>query len=276
MQSAVLDGVSLEYEVRGTGDPVVLIHLAPYADSFLPLMNQPGLAGYRLVRYRRRGYGSSSGQAGRVTIAENARDLSGLLQVLEIGRAHVVGHSYGGLVGLQFALDRPDMAGSLALMEPALRTAALQANHAGPAVEDLHRRMSVGFERYRDGDREGAVEGFLGATFGPGYRQQLEQILPGWWDQSVRTADAFFGGEVPELPSWEFGPSQAQRVTAPVLSVRGSASDPAFAVFERLLREWIPQLETAEIAGVDHRLHMQRPEGVAAALAEFFTRHPLK
>jgi hypothetical protein len=43
MQSAVLDGVVLDYEVRGVGEPVVLIHLAPYADSFLPLMDQPGL-----------------------------------------------------------------------------------------------------------------------------------------------------------------------------------------------------------------------------------------
>ena len=33
MQTAVLDEVTLEYEVRGAGDPVVLIHLAPYADS---------------------------------------------------------------------------------------------------------------------------------------------------------------------------------------------------------------------------------------------------
>jgi pimeloyl-ACP methyl ester carboxylesterase len=99
------------------------------------------------------------------------------------------------LVGLQLALDRPDVAGSVVLMEPALRTAALRADLAGPAVEDLHRRMLVGFQRYRDGDREGAVDGFLGATFGPGYRQQLKEVLPGWWDQAVRTADAFFGAE---------------------------------------------------------------------------------
>jgi pimeloyl-ACP methyl ester carboxylesterase len=72
MQSAVLDGVTLDYEVRGVGDPVVMIHLAPYADSFVPLMDQPALASYQLIRYRRRGYGSSPEQAGRVTIPQNA------------------------------------------------------------------------------------------------------------------------------------------------------------------------------------------------------------
>lgn len=60
-------------------------------------------------------------------------------------------------------------------MEPALRVKT-----ATPASEDLTRRMSVGFQRYRDGDRVGAVDGFLGATFAPGYREQLEEMLPGW------------------------------------------------------------------------------------------------
>jgi pimeloyl-ACP methyl ester carboxylesterase len=87
MQSTVLDGVTLDYEVGGVGDPVVLIHLAPYADSFLPLMDQPELASYQLIRYRRRGYGSIPNQAGRVTIPQNARDLADLLRFLGIGRA---------------------------------------------------------------------------------------------------------------------------------------------------------------------------------------------
>jgi pimeloyl-ACP methyl ester carboxylesterase len=80
MRIARLDGVSLEYEERSSGGPLALIHLAPYADSFLPLMYQPQLAGYRLVRYRRRGYGGSSKSAG--PIPDSAADLAGLLRVL--------------------------------------------------------------------------------------------------------------------------------------------------------------------------------------------------
>ena len=85
MRSTVLDGVTLDYEVRGAGDPVVLIHLAPYADSFLPLMNQPALSDYQLIRYRRRGYGGSPEKADRVTIPENARDLAACCSSWESG-----------------------------------------------------------------------------------------------------------------------------------------------------------------------------------------------
>jgi pimeloyl-ACP methyl ester carboxylesterase len=43
-----------------------------------------------------------------------------LLRELAIERAHIVGHSSGGLIALQLALDHPELVRSLALLEPAL------------------------------------------------------------------------------------------------------------------------------------------------------------
>lgn len=63
-------------------------------------------------------------------------------------------------------------------MEPALRVRA-----AGPACQDLSKRMAVGFQRYREGDLAGAVDGFLVAAFGPQYRRVLDQVLPDSWSQ---------------------------------------------------------------------------------------------
>jgi pimeloyl-ACP methyl ester carboxylesterase len=103
MRTMTSNGVALEYETRGVGEPVALIHLSLYADSFAPLMDQPALAGYQLLRYHRRGYAGSARTAGPVTIADQAADLAGLLGCLGIRRAHVAGHSYGGLIALQLA-----------------------------------------------------------------------------------------------------------------------------------------------------------------------------
>jgi hypothetical protein len=56
--------VALEYEVQGTGEPVLLTHVGRCAASFAPAMDEPASAGYRLVRYHRRGYvGSSAARA---------------------------------------------------------------------------------------------------------------------------------------------------------------------------------------------------------------------
>jgi pimeloyl-ACP methyl ester carboxylesterase len=270
MLSVAINGVKLEYETRGAGEPVVLIHLSLYADSFAPLMDQPALAGYRLIRYYRRGYASSSQTAGPVTIGAQAADLIGLLDKLDVRRAHLAGHSYGGLIALQLAMDRPDRVGSLALMEPALRVRS-----GGPASQDLSRRMALGFQRYREGDRAGAVDGFLTAVFAPGYRQLLDRVIPGGWEQAVNDADMFFSIEVPELQRWQFDATEASRITAPVLSLVGGESDPAFFEIEELLRELFPHLETARVPGVNHLLCLQQPQPVAETLARFFAKHPL-
>jgi pimeloyl-ACP methyl ester carboxylesterase len=64
VERAEVDGVQLEYQFSGsgTGDPVVFIHGAFIADSFRPLLAEPTLAErYKLITYRRRGYGVVGG-----------------------------------------------------------------------------------------------------------------------------------------------------------------------------------------------------------------------
>lgn len=100
MEPADVDGVQLEYEVSGTGDPIVFIHGAFIADSFGPLLAEPALAGgYRLITYRRRGYGRSRTVNRTAISAERqAADCASLLRSIGVERTHVVGHSFGGCV----------------------------------------------------------------------------------------------------------------------------------------------------------------------------------
>ena len=54
MDRAALEGVELEYEIRGAGEPVVLIHPGHFADWFTPLLDEPALTDhYRVLRYHR-------------------------------------------------------------------------------------------------------------------------------------------------------------------------------------------------------------------------------
>jgi pimeloyl-ACP methyl ester carboxylesterase len=104
MQRAVLDGVTLEYEDSGSGEPVVFIHGAFIADAFRPLCAEPALADrHRLIGYRRRGHGGSGPLAAAVGVAEQADDCRRLLTHLDVRRAHVVGHFRE--VGADVAVD---------------------------------------------------------------------------------------------------------------------------------------------------------------------------
>jgi pimeloyl-ACP methyl ester carboxylesterase len=53
--------VELEYETRGSGPPVLLIHAGGCADWFAPLLEEPALTGaHQVVSYHRVGYAGSS------------------------------------------------------------------------------------------------------------------------------------------------------------------------------------------------------------------------
>ena len=57
MHRVNLDGVNLEYDVQGSGEPVLLIHGSIVADAFFPLLVEPRLTShYRVIAYHRRGW----------------------------------------------------------------------------------------------------------------------------------------------------------------------------------------------------------------------------
>ena len=83
METISVNGVDLEYEVRGTGEPVLLISTGPIADSFRPLVAEGALAeSYRLITYHQRGQAGSTPIQGVVTFEQHAADAAGLLRRL--------------------------------------------------------------------------------------------------------------------------------------------------------------------------------------------------
>jgi pimeloyl-ACP methyl ester carboxylesterase len=271
MDRADIDGVELEYELRGTGEPVVLIHWGVSSAWAEPLLDEPALANrFRLLNYHRAGFGASSRPTGRISMDEHARHCVVLMRRLGIESAHVVGHSSSAAIALQLALDFPDAARTLVLMDAARPAPATETQqefvrtYAEPAVQ-----------LYRAGERAPAVDTFLRGVFGPDYRASLEHGLPGAFERSVAEADAFFTQELPALYGWSFTPEDASRITQPVLAVVGESSAPTFPERRELLLTWLPNVEAFELPAATHLLHVQNPAGMAEALAGFFARHPL-
>ena len=119
-----------------------------------------------------------------VRIAQHAEDCRGLLTHLGVERAQVVGHSFGGCIVLQLALDTPEIVHSLALIETGLMIGA----SGGPYWEALAR----GGQHYREVGTTVVLNEFLQALAGlpgDGHRRRRERVLqtrsPGY-----RKADA--------------------------------------------------------------------------------------
>ncbi|HEX5851108.1 MAG TPA: alpha/beta hydrolase [Rubrobacter sp.] len=273
MDRASLDGADLEYEVSGTGtgEPVVFIHGAFIADTFRPLLAESGLARYyQLILYHRRGYAGSTRASNPVSVALQAADCLALLRYLGVERAHVVGHSYGGDVALQLALDAPSVVHSLALLEPGLMV--------GTSANEYRESLARGVQRYRQVGARIVVEEFLQARW-PGYRAALDRVLPGAFAQAVGDAETWFEHEVAGQLTWRFGEPQARRISQPTLCVLGGESDALWSRFgetHRLLLGWLPNGEGAVLRGTTHLMQIQDPRGMAETLAAFWARHPFE
>jgi pimeloyl-ACP methyl ester carboxylesterase len=271
MNRAQIDGSTLEYEVRGTGEPIVLVHGSHIADAFAPLLAESVLTErYRLILYHRRGFAGSTHPDGPLSIVQQAADCRALMQHLGVSCAHVVGHSYGGAIALQLALDAPPAVHSLALLEPALLTV--------PSAPQFMEALRPVLQMYETGNKTGAVDSFLRAVVGPEYRSVLDRMLPGAFAQATTDADTFFRIELPALEQWRFTQAEAGRITQPVLTVLGGDSCtlwPGWLEVHQLVQTWFPQAEAFVLKGTTHGLQLIDPKGMAAGLADFFARHPL-
>jgi len=272
MERLQRDGAVLEYEIKGGGEPVLLIHPSVTADGLaFPLLQRQELtSSYLLITYHRRGYGGSTIGTQPVTIEQQAADAALLLSHVGVSKAHVVGHSYGGVVGLQLAHDEPGFVHSLALLEPALMAVPSPSGPAAPG-----RTLIPALEQYRSGDKQGALDLFLCEVFGPAWRASLDAALPGATRQAEQSVDAFFCVDLPSLQEWTLGNKLAGTLTHPVLSVVGKES-PLFRFEVReLLHHWFDQVEDFDLENANHLLQMQNPEGMAVGLNAFFGRHPI-
>ena len=264
MQRVRLNGADFEYEVKGEGDPVLLIHGSHIGGSFVPLMAQPTLADdYLLIRYHRRGFVNSSPTRGSVSVVQQADDARALLEHLGVGPAHVVGHSYGGPIGLQLAADSAPSVHTLSLLEAALL-------HV-PGGEQVRELVAAAGKLYREGESEAAEDLFLGS---PKERADISRSVPGGLEQALRDVDTYFVTEAPAHDEWEFGAEEASRIRCPILFMNGSESSQLYREARDEVKRWLPQTETVVQRGASHLLQIQQPAGVAELLAEFFAAHP--
>ena len=270
MERVEVNGVELEFEIRGSGEPVLLIDML-IADCFVPLLTEPSLANqYQLIRYHKRGWVGSTHTPPPVSMGDHAADAAALLDHLGVRRAHIAGHSSGASIAAQLALDYAERVHTLTLLEPTLVSLPLgQAflKSAGPV-----------FDAYGRGDHAGAFAMFAAAASGLEWEKckaLLEERIPGVVAQSIEDADTFFGVELPSLPVWSFGPEQAAAIHRPVLSVLGAETQPLWVEIAEFLRSSLPYIEECTIEGVGHLLQIQRPEPVARAIAVFLRRNPL-
>jgi proline iminopeptidase len=264
------------YEVVGEGAPVIVVHGGPGLDhSYL----RPGLdvlaASSSLVYYDQRGTGRSEAALDAASINLDAflDDIESLRQSLEQDRVTVLGHSFGSLLALAYAMAHPDRTRGLILVAPVEPGARWQqeagrraAQARSPEVtEELARlRASPGYEG-RDPDTVSEMYrlAYRGTFKDPARIEDLNLGL------SRRTAEN--GSEVARLLVSSFGSvdwwEDLEAVTVPTLVIHGR-----FDVMPlEMSRELATALADGRLAVVEsgHFPFVEDPRGLASAVTDF-------
>ncbi len=275
-ERAPINGGLLAYQQHGAGEAILTIHGALVADAFLPILDQPALDGYRMVQYRRSGYSNSAAldPAPERFLDRAVSDAIALLDYLDVDRAHLVGHSSGGIIAMAVALRAPERVQSIVLLEPAVGV--------GPAAEALFAHIGRAASYHQAGDSAAAVDAFLTRLTRPEWEELINDRVPGAVDQAITDAGTFFELELPGLSEFQFDETLAAQVSMPVLYVLGSESsaiagaDGFFEQSKQLLTNKLPNAESITLDGVDHSMQIGFPEQLAAVVAEFVARHPIE
>lgn len=121
MPEATVNDVTIHYDRRGTGPALLLLHgLGSSAEDWenqVPVLSDT----YDVVVPDLRGHGSSAKPTGPYSIEQFSSDTVGLLELLGIEKAIVVGISLGGMIAFQITADRPDLVDRLVVVN-ALQT----------------------------------------------------------------------------------------------------------------------------------------------------------
>jgi len=256
---------SLHYELEGHGTPVLLLHgVGVLGCGWRPQVT--GLsANHQLLTCDNRGIGQSR-VIGPVTIEAMAADALALMDAAGWGSAHVVGHSMGGVIAQQLALDAPRRVRSLSLIS----TFARGKDGARPTPWVLWMTL-----RTRLGTRATRRRAFLEMLYPADY------LATANLDTLATEVASIVGRDLAVQPPVILKQVQAlgrHDISARLGALKGIRTqvisgrhDPiARPEYGRRLAELIPQATYEEVADASHGVTLQMPEFINDRLRRHF------
>ena len=118
--SIKLSNASLYYEIKGEGLPILLLSGGPGVSSKQLAPVRDSLSSkYKCILFDQRGTGESHTSpldSSTINLKQSVRDISTLLEKLKIGRVTIVGHSWGAMLAVNFAIAHPTQINKLVLI----------------------------------------------------------------------------------------------------------------------------------------------------------------
>jgi 3-oxoadipate enol-lactonase len=256
---ASLDGTELEYDERGRGEPLLLLHAFPLARFMWDAQLDALAASQRVIAFDARGFGLSPLGEGPLTMERIADDAAALLDTLGIERAVVGGCSMGGYAALAFARRHPGR----------LRALYLQDTRAGADSEEARQGRAALAERVL---REGAgvaVEAFLPKLLGETTKRDQPALATSLRERILATAPQAIANALHGLAARADSRPTLAGIGVPTLVVVGSEDVLTPPSESEAMTAAIPGARLEVVPRAGHLANLEQPAAVSAALRTF-------
>lgn len=251
MARLVRDGVGLGYEEAGRGDPpLVFVHGVACHRGFWGPQLDRFAQDHRVVAVDLRGHGESDAPHQPYTMRAFADDLAWMSRQLGTRRPVVVGHSLGGLVGLELAAAYPECPSAVALIDSVL----LPSVHRPEVVHELVAAL-------RGPAPAAALRAYFEAFFSPHDDPRRKSWI---LDAAVRTSPHVTSSVWEESIGWDDAEA-LRRCGVPLLYIDAGTPNSDLVRASELR----PEMTIGRTVGSGHFSQLEVPDQVNAMLARF-------
>ena len=252
-------GTSLHYTITGSGPETLFFSHGLLFHAGMWEAQVAAFSGsYRCVTYDHRGQGQS-GREGDRSMDTLAEDAIALMEDLELGPVHFVGFSMGGFVAQRVAARRPDLVRSLVLLDTSAEPEAKPMQYA---------LLNTAVKLFGVGPIKGRV---LPILFGRSTLEDPAQAgMVAQWTTWLSALPKDITAAVKGVIERDSVEEEITAIACPTLVVVGEEDVATVPAKSQRIAALIPGAKLAFLRRCGHMSPLEDPEGVNAALTEFW------
>lgn len=242
--------MKLNHTDQGSGPAVILMHGMFGSLSNLGSLARELVPNYRVISVDLRNHGNSPHEDA-MDLALMAADIVELMDDLDLAKAHLIGHSLGGKLGMEVALTCPDRLSSLVVADIAPVNYPQSNSHV---VDGLRALDSARIDSRKAADQ--LLSDYIADTATRAFiLKNLQRTDDGSFrlKLNVKSIVANYSSSLVAAP-------QVGSFSGPVLFIKGELSAYIQEKHYPLIKKLFPASELQVMDGVGHWLHAEKPE----------------
>jgi proline iminopeptidase len=282
---------SLYARTVGQGAPVIVLHGGPDFDHSYLLPEFDRFANtWRLIYYDQRGRGRSADgvQPSDVTLDSDLADIDAVRQHFKLAKPIILGHSWGAVLALEYALRHPDRVSQLVLMNPApvstAQVALLRKGYARQLGTDMDaQRTMLASAAYQAGEPDAVAARYRihfkhALTQAADYEKLMARMKAGFIAQGkdgilkARAVEDQLMRDTWQRAGYDLLP-KLRKLSVPTLVITGANDFIPVAISEEVAGA-IPGARLVTVRDCGHFSYMECATEVRAALSQFLTVKP--